>query len=492
MLEYIKIPADFCLGWMSIVFTPSFVLLPLATPVGKAEAFKIGAVFIIGYFAMMVGLVYFVKGIQMLSNIKRRPYDEDTDSTSIIELQDHYHNSSDDDNNNKQKKRLDEITPSNHLLNDHGQLSSRSSFEGGSGSGTSTPSNFQPPQPIAYITRPNNPGLSIPDRCLGGEISRMYSQQQQIREQQFEDSRFFKTEEVEQAAAFVVSKFDWIIYSIIGVAGIVLYYTINYSMPLHLSIVVLTFYSTAYLPKKYKAILHPIPVCGGLTILFIYLFSSIHSETVQESLKTFKTGRNYLKLFEQGDNIGELPGAGDILSSLLDVSIVALALPMYNYRTDLKRHLFVLIIPTIVAGVLSFFIYPPLCYAIGISSTRSLAFIARSATLALALPITDAVGGSNSLISVVAILSGIFGVLFGQPFLGRKGLRVREDDYVTRGVTLGVCSSAVASASLLTTDPRAAAMSSLSFFLYGIVMILLAAIPPIVTAVRSWVDLPPI
>jgi hypothetical protein len=37
------------------------------------------------------------------------------------------------------------------------------------------------------------------------------------------------------------------------------------------------------------------------------------------------------------------------------------------------------------------------------------------------------------------------------------------DDYVTRGVTLGINASAISTAQLLTTDPRAAALSSLSF-----------------------------
>ncbi|KAA8917158.1 hypothetical protein TRICI_000696 [Trichomonascus ciferrii] len=492
LLEYIKIPADFCLAWMSIVFTPSFVLLPLATPVGRAEAFKIAAVFIIGYFVMMIGLVYLVSGLQKLSNVRRRPYDEDTDSSSVIELHERGNATGAGGN-----KKYDESSSSEGEgsagpaafrrpeLENSDRLRSNSPLLSQVGTNPDFPPWFQPPQPTAYVTRPNNPGLAIPERCLGGELSRMSNQMQQVQETRGKPPR------VKETAAFVVAKFDWIVYGLLCVAGIPLYFAIDYSMLLHLSIVVLTFYSTAYLPKKYKAILHPIPVCGGLSILFIYLFAAMHSESVQDALKTFKTGRNYLTLFGNPDYEDLLPGAGDVLSSLLDVSIVALALPMYNYRTDLKRHLFMLVVPTIVAGVLCFFIYPPLCYAIGISSERSLAFIARSATLALALPITSAVGGSSSLISVVAILSGIFGVLFGQPFLGRRGLRVREDDYVTRGVTLGVCSSAVASASLLTTDPRAAAMSSLSFFLYGIVMILLAAIPPIVTAVRSWVDLGP-
>ena len=41
-------------------------------------------------------------------------------------------------------------------------------------------------------------------------------------------------------------------------------------------------------------------------------------------------------------------------------------------------------------------------------------------------------------------------------------LTVLSDDYITRGITLGANSSAVATALLLTTDPRAAAFSSLS------------------------------
>jgi len=42
-------------------------------------------------------------------------------------------------------------------------------------------------------------------------------------------------------------------------------------------------------------------------------------------------------------------------------------------------------------------------------------------------------------------------------------LKIPADDYVTRGVSLGVNASAISTAQLLRTDPRAAALSSLSF-----------------------------
>jgi len=80
-------------------------------------------------------------------------------------------------------------------------------------------------------------------------------------------------------------------------------------------------------------------------------------------------------------------------------------------------------------------------------------------------------------------LSGIIGVLVGSYIL--KLLRIPPDDYVTRGVTLGINASAISTAQLLTTDPRAAALSSLSFAVFGALMVVLTAITPITKSVQE-------
>lgn len=67
----------------------------------------------------------------------------------------------------------------------------------------------------------------------------------------------------------------------------------------------------------------------------------------------------------------------------------------------------------------------------------------------------------------------------------RAYTRAFADDYVTRGVTLGANSSAIATAMLLRTDPRAAALSSLSMSLFGTVTVLFTSVPPIREFVRS-------
>ena len=60
---------------------------------------------------------------------------------------------------------------------------------------------------------------------------------------------------------------------------------------------------------------------------------------------------------------------------------------------------------------------------------------------------------------------------------------------MTRGVTLGANSSAIATALLLATDPRAAALSSLSMGLFGTATVALTSIPPVVQVVSSLVGL---
>lgn len=82
-------------------------------------------------------------------------------------------------------------------------------------------------------------------------------------------------------------------------------------------------------------------------------------------------------------------------------------------------------------------------------------------------------------------MSGILGVLIGPAFL--KWLRIPDDDYITRGVTLGSNSSAIATALLLVSDPRAAALSSLSMSIFGTVLVAMTSVPPVVGIVRGLV-----
>lgn len=452
LLKYLTMGTGFSLTWISLFFTPAFVLLPLAESVSVAEAFKIGAVFLIGWLVTMAMIVWLVWGLQLLMGPKKKRSDKERDVSNNVE----------------------ENMGSTVELLPHNTARSENSL------------GLVPPEPVAEINRPNNPGISL----TFSEEEELHASEHPIIQQEPNEAMVLANRE-KRIAAFVLNNIDFIIYWILFIVGLGIYFGTGYNMPVQLAIVTLAFKYALMVPQKYKVYLHPILVCAGISILTIYILALIYGESLSASLHRFKTGRNYLTLFNSGQT-GVLPGAGDVISTLLDTSIVVLAFPMYNYRSDLKKNFLFLMIPSVFAAVASFFVYPPLCYVIGISNTRSIAFIARSVTLALAIPIVSAMKGAETLVAVVGILSGIIGVLLGSFVLGKKGLRVREDDYVTRGVTLGINSSAVASAHLLTSDPRAGALSSLSFFIFGTILIVMAAISPLVNLVRSWVDLGPV
>lgn len=495
VLHYVDIPCGWCLRWINIFFTPAFTTLPLSNRVSAAEAFEIAGVFVIGFLVMLAGPVYFVKTLQLFFKITRKTNEVVDDSASeglpedsvrvARQISEHYENR--------------EPIELQRFNTEASQLSQQLTRQVTRQLSKPEPA-FMPgiSRQFSHATQ-----LSVDQEGLQSiSVSQAPSRSASIRSESPETTNSpmplvndtappYPSLRSRHIASFIALFLDWCVYLTLFMIGIVIYFTTSYPMPLHLGIVVCCFRASLLTPPKYKKVFHPILVTGGSSMLLIYIFALVKGANVMSTYRSYKTGNNYLTLFDS-DKKGVDPGAGDVLSTLLDCSIVALATPMYRYRTELKRFFWILTIPSITFGAASFFVYPPLCYACGIHPTRALAFMARSVTLALALPIVDSIQGSQSLVSVVGILSGIVGALFGLPLLGKYGMRVRNDDYVTRGVSMGISSSAVGAAHLLNIDPRASALSTLVFFLYGMVMVIMSVIPPLVNIVRGWVDLAPL
>jgi len=144
-------------------------------------------------------------------------------------------------------------------------------------------------------------------------------------------------------------------------------------------------------------------------------------------------------------------------------------------------------------AVASLFAYPAICASIGIESSRALAFPARSVTLALATPVVKNLGilaalekANSRWVDTVGCGGGYFEwhnrcscgarnseTASNTSWYEGVGLNLLTvDDYVTRGVSLGTNASAISTAQLLTTDPRAAALSSLSFAYAPLIVLL--------------------
>ncbi|TQN67792.1 Plastidal glycolate/glycerate translocator 1, partial [Colletotrichum shisoi] len=467
IVAVMDVPAGWSLRWINILFTPSFIMLPLSPPIGIVEVMKIIAVFIIGFIAMMALAAYLTRGLQLLLGSSKRALTERAEEmgneTDEIPLADTPPRGDSAPGSHSRSVSaapsslsLDTLAPpplsrnaSHNFLPAASSSSRRPEAEDAGGAKTPPPATGSPLPPQIPVPMPR----------------------------------------AQVWAAWICGHLNWVIYAAVFVlVGLPVYYAAGYAMPLHLSLIPLVYFAAMSVPARWRQYLHPVLVASLFSVLGIWALAAARGDGLPDTLRSFRTGANYTYLWLHGAKNRRrrrrlLPGAGDIFGTVLDASIVSLALPMYQYRRELRQNFAAIVLPNVVTSVGCLFSYPPACYAVGISAERSLAFASRSLTLALATPATENLGGDLNTVAAVAIMSGIVGVLFGQRMLAR--LRIPEDDYITRGVTLGANSSAIATALLLRTDPRAAALSSLSMSLFGTITVLFTSIPPIADVIKS-------
>ncbi|ODV87250.1 hypothetical protein CANARDRAFT_26668 [[Candida] arabinofermentans NRRL YB-2248] len=498
ILKYIEIPFGFGLRWMNIYFTPPFITLILADKVSVKECFIIAAVFIFGYLIGFAFIGYFVWGLQILMGTY--PYEEcglTRPKLSFSIFKKTRSQSSDDERAVDLEKGQQQEEEENHG-NEHDDLPTVNS------------SISYNAEDVVLYGDDIDEGLALQEIATNHELSRAITRcsTNQIREEvninddkdnnMIDDEQSISTisnennelktmqlERCDKFANHIIEWFDFYIYGLLFIIGLPIYFTTSYELPIQLSTAVFLFRVCSLTPPKWRRFLHPILISFALSLLVFYILSLIHNQNFYEMIRHYKTGRTYLYLFDKS-KYSILPGAGDFFSSMMDISIASLSLAMYKYRLDLKKYFSSLMPPIILSTFMSFFIYPPLCYHLSISPARSLGFTGRSVTMALGTPLVDALGGSTQLMAVTTIMSGILGVLVGD-FLIFNLMRVRKGDFVTRGVTLGVNCGAVSTAHLLNVDSRAAAMSSLSFSLFGTFMVILAAIRPLVHVIQGLV-----
>lgn len=509
---------SFTLKWINVFFIPSFVILPLLAHISIIECLKIAAVFVIGLLITFVFDVYFVMGLRWITYYAMGDsHQKDDEGEELTTL---------NPTKNNDITTIDlELIRSKPTIPDQEQevLFSSNPFRTPSivstvtipepaytGQGllpTSVTHDVRSEDSISELEFNQHSELGSSDDQTSGEGAPEISSEQDDKSNNMDHL----DNDAKQVAVWVSMYLDWIIYGTLFVISLPFYYITNIHvlLPYHLAITVIAFYMALLVPQRWpvlKRFAHPIIVSTGIILFVCFIGSLIFHHKPKgflDDLRYYKTGKNYTNLFSRKimlnggkensmpeDDITatpQWPGCGDFLSSLMDVSIVALSLPMFTHRKDFVSNFIFIMPPLLVTSALTFFLYPLICYNIGIDAERSLGFVGRSVTLALGTPLVLALGGSVPLMAVCTILLGICGVLIGDYLF--KLLRVPKDDYATRGVSMGINCGAISTAHLLTTDPRAASMSSLSFLVFGTVMVVFASINGVAAVIRGWVGL---
>ncbi len=208
---------------------------------------------------------------------------------------------------------------------------------------------------------------------------------------------------------------------------------------------VICYFIGILLKKKLKlAIFNPLLVAIILVILILWLFKIDYT--------TYESSAKYL-------------------SYLLTPATVALAIPLYEELSLLKKH-FAAIIISITSGVLtsltSIFLLAKL---FNLTHEEYVTLLPKSITTAIGMQISSEMGGYVTITVAVIIVTGILGNMIGTLIF--RICHIKSS--IAKGLALGTSAHAIGAAKAMELGNIEGAMSSLSIAVSGILTVILAS-----------------
>lgn len=158
------------------------------------------------------------------------------------------------------------------------------------------------------------------------------------------------------------------------------------------------------------------------------------------------------------------------LNHLLSVSIVALALPLYEQLPQIRKHWKSLLLLTTFASLSTMLSGALLAIFLGAQPHIVATLLPKSVTTPIAMAIAENLGGIPSVAAVGVIVAGLQGSIFGYVLL--KILRVRHSEAI--GIAIGSVSHVLGTVTCMDTDKKAGSYSSIALVLCGVISALLA------------------
>ncbi|CAO3702303.1 unnamed protein product [Rhizopus stolonifer] len=139
------------------------------------------------------------------------------------------------------------------------------------------------------------------------------------------------------------SNFDDLFFFILFFIAAFIYLPLPFGHPampafrllLDFTMTILLFSAVSRLPRKMLVVFNPIVVASACTMAGIAYFERVKGFDIYHGVNFYKTGITFISLVEK-TNVG-WPGAGDVLSVTMDVSIISLAFNIYKNRPDQFR-----------------------------------------------------------------------------------------------------------------------------------------------------------
>ncbi len=203
-----------------------------------------------------------------------------------------------------------------------------------------------------------------------------------------------------------------------------------------------------------------------LTLAVFYAFSEIYKRKrafyLNPVLLSILLIVLLLKAFDIG--YGEYMDSAKILSFLLGPAVVSLAVPLYKQKDIIRTYLREIALGIVFGGTIAILTAFYTAKLLGASGNVLLSIAPKSITTAIAIGVSEKIGGIPALTAVLVILTGVLGNAAGVEILNFVGIR----DRVARGLAMGVSSHGLGTARIILDDELSGAVSGLAMALNGI------------------------
>jgi len=164
---------------------------------------------------------------------------------------------------------------------------------------------------------------------------------------------------------------------------------------------------------------------------------------------------------------------------LLGPAVVALAWPLWQRRSELRRRWFRLLVAGLVGGFAAGGSAVGLGWAFGLPGEVLLSLAPKSVTAPVAMGLAEKAGGIPALAAVFAVLTGLVGALSGKYLFDALGVPRDGAGWPVRGYALGTASHGIGAARALQVNDAAGAYAGLAL---GVQVVLASLLLPLVVS----------
>lgn len=207
-----------------------------------------------------------------------------------------------------------------------------------------------------------------------------------------------------------------------------------------------TYWLAVELRKKWShPLFNPLLISAILSIFVLYIFD-IDFETYNQGAK--------------------------MITFLLTPATVCLAVPLYKQSQILMKHINAIVISLFcgcVAGMLSIV---GICLLFNVDQTLLFSFLPKSITTAIAIGVSELIGGNSTITVGVVVVTGILGAI-----IAKSVCQIFDITHpIAVGLAIGNSSHAIGTAKAIEFGEIEGAMSSLSIVIAGVFTVIIAPI----------------